>query len=100
LEALHRLEGSAWDEFLGVDGNRPPHKLSKAELYAMLRTKRIRSTGVWKGIGGQRQYAKGFYKRQFEPVWSDLFPDTPTQINKIIRLTRHSQRHSGEETDT
>jgi len=97
LDALHRLEGASYDEFLGVDGNRPPHKLTKAEFYAMLRTKRIRSMGVWKGIGKQRQYAKGFYERQFEPVWRDLFPDTPTQMSKIIRLPRHSQRHSGEE---
>jgi len=97
LQTLHQLEGSSWDEFLGIDGNKPPHKLTKAEFYAMVHTKRVRSMGVWKGIGKQRQYAKGFYKRQFEPVWADLFPDTPTQASKIIRLTRHNQRHSGEE---
>jgi hypothetical protein len=100
LKELHRLVGSHWDEFLGIDGNLPPHELTKAELYAMLKTKRVRSTGVWKGIGKQRRYAKGFYKRQFEPVWNDLFPDTPTQMSKIIHLPRHGQRHSGEENDT
>jgi Protein of unknown function (DUF3631) len=97
LETLHRLEGAHWDEFLGIDGNLPPHKLTKAELYAMFRTKRIRSTGIWQVVRGQRQYAKGFYERQFEPVWSNLFPDTPTQLSKIISLPRHSKRHSGEE---
>lgn len=97
LEALHQLEGSHWDEFLGIDGDQPPHKLTKAELYGMLRTKRVRSTGIWKSISKQRRYAKGFYKHQFEPVWRDLFPDTPTHASKIIRLPRHSQRHSGEE---
>jgi len=97
LEALHQLEGSHWDEFFGIDGDLPPHKLTKAEFYAMLRTRGIRSTGIWKGIGKQRRYAKGFYKHQFEPVWRDLFPDTPTQMSKIIRLPRYSKRHSGEE---
>jgi len=97
LEALHRLEGSRWDEFQGIDGNQPPHKLTKAEFFAMVHTKHIWSRGVWKGIGKQRQYAKGFYKWQFEPVWNDLFPDTPTQMSKIIRLPRHNQRHGGEE---
>jgi hypothetical protein len=96
LEALHRLEGSHWDEFLGIDSNLPPHKLTKAELYAMFRTKRIRSAGIWKVVHGRRQYAKGFYKHQFEPVWANLFPDTPTQLSKIIALPRHSKRHSGE----
>jgi hypothetical protein len=100
LEALHQLEGSPWDEFQGINGNQPPHKLTKAELYAMLHAKHIWSRGVWKGVGKQRRYHKGFYKWQFEPVWRDLFPDTPTQMSKIIRLPRHGQRHSGEENDT
>jgi Protein of unknown function (DUF3631) len=96
LEALHQLEGSHWDEFLGIDSNLPPHKLTVAELYAMFRAKRIRSTNIQKNIGKQRRSAKGFYKRQFEPVWTNLFPDTPTQLSKIIALPRHSKRHSSE----
>jgi hypothetical protein len=98
LQTLHRLESSSWDEFLGIDGNKPPHLLTKAELYAMLGTKRIKSTNIQKRISpSKRKSLKGFYKHQFEPVWRDLFPDTPTQMSKIIRLTRHSRSHSGEE---
>jgi hypothetical protein len=95
LPALHGLEDGHWDEFWGIDENEDVHKLKKSELYALLRTKSIRSGTVWKNIDGKRVCDKGFYGRQFEPVWQDLFGGTPAQSSKIISLPWHKQRHTG-----
>jgi hypothetical protein len=89
LTALHRLPDARWDEFLGLDENCDPHKLTRAELYAMLRTKNLWSRSVWKGTGNNRESNKGFPYEQFEPVWQELFGGTSAQMNKIIRLPRH-----------
>jgi hypothetical protein len=91
LSALDQLPDAHWDEFLGLEENEKPHKLTHAELYSLLRTKRIKSRSVRKG----RETNKGFLREQFEPVWHELFGDTPAQHSKIIRLPWHKQRHTG-----
>jgi hypothetical protein len=95
LRALYELENAKWDEFWGLKGDKDPHKLHKGELYRLLRTKKIQSRTVWKiGVGG-RKSANGFLREQFEAVWRQLFPDTPTQSSKIIALPRHRKQHTG-----
>jgi len=95
LEALHQLPDSHWDEFLGLEENQNPHRLTRAELYWLLGTKRVYSRSVWKTTGMGRECNKGFLREQFEPIWHELFGDTPAQRSKIIRLPRHKQRHEG-----
>jgi hypothetical protein len=95
LPALHELENAGWDEFWGLDGDLDPHKLTRSELYRMLRTKGVRSRTVWKRIGGERVSDKGFLREQFDPVWRQLFPGTAAQSSKIIALPRHRKRRSG-----
>jgi hypothetical protein len=96
LPALHGLEDAHWDEFWGIDENEGVHKLRKSELYALLKTKSLMSVTVSKTIDGRRVFNKGFYAKQFEPLWRDLFGDTLAQPSKIIRLPRHAKRHSSE----
>jgi hypothetical protein len=97
LDALHELEDGHWDEFWGINEDEEVHKLRKSELYALLKTKSIMSGTVWKNIDGRRVCNKGFYAKQFEPWWQDLFGDTLAQSSKVISLPRHARRHSGEE---
>jgi Protein of unknown function (DUF3631) len=95
LTALHQLPDARWDEY-GLDEGMAPRKLDRKDLLTMLRTKGIRTRDVWKRInGGERTSRKGFYRKDFEPMWRQLFGDIPTQPNKIIELPRHSERHSG-----
>src|SRR5215831_4266062 len=95
LEALHGLEDGHWDEFWGINEDGDVHKLKKSELYALLKTKSIMSQTIPKNIDGQRVFNKGFYAKQFEPVWQDLLGDTLAQSSKIISLPRHAKRHTG-----
>jgi hypothetical protein len=92
LSALRKEFG--WDEFWGLSGDEDPHKLTRGELYRLLKTKGIRSQSVFKEVAGRRVSKKGFLREQFEPVWCQLFPGTPAQPSNIIRLTRHKKRHS------
>jgi len=97
LQALHELEDAHWDEFWGIEEDKDVHKLRTSELYVLLKTKSIVSRSVQKRIGGERVSNKGFLLEQFEPVWQQLFGGTLAQSSKIIRLPRHTKRHSGEE---
>jgi hypothetical protein len=92
LSALRKEFG--WDEFWGLSGDEDPHKLTRGELYRLLKTKGIRSQSVFKEVAGRRVSKKGFLREQFEHVWRQLFPGTPAQPSNIIRLTRHKKRHS------
>jgi uncharacterized protein DUF3631 len=96
LEALHKLEDGFWDEFPGIDGNKKLHKLTRDELYKLLKFKRVYRASVRKDGD---IFGKGFYRRQFEAVWRKLFGDTLAQANKIISLPRYSSRHSGDTSD-
>jgi Protein of unknown function (DUF3631) len=95
LTALHQLSDSHWDEF-GLDEGLAPRKLGRRDLLRLLHVKHIRTRDVWKRVGDNRVSRKGFYRKDFEPVWHALFGDTPTQPSKIISLPRHSRRHSGD----
>jgi Protein of unknown function (DUF3631) len=95
LDALYTVEGSVWTEFWGLDDSADPHKLRRSELLRMWRTKNIRSRAVWRPAdhGQKRRDERGFLREQFEPVWAQHFGTTPPQSSKIIRLTRHKNRH-------
>jgi len=100
LDALHQLPNAHWDEFRGLDGCKDPHKLTRAELYDLLREldPPIESRSVQKVVGGngERKSAKGFYRTQFEPHWRALFGGTPAQASKTIRLTQHKESQAGD----
>jgi hypothetical protein len=96
LTALHKLPDSHWDEYWGASGDQDPHPLRKAELYRLMRSKGLHSETVWKYLDGKRVSGKGFTRRQLEPIWAKLFgTGTPAHINNIIRLPRHTDRHTG-----
>jgi Protein of unknown function (DUF3631) len=92
LDALHKLEDGFWDEFPGINGNEKLHKVTRDELYRLLGFKRVYKTNVRKE---GNKFGKGFYRHQFEAVWSELFGDTLTQASKVISLPRHNKRHGG-----
>jgi hypothetical protein len=94
LSALHELEGADWSEFWGLSGDEDPHRLTRAELYRMLKTKKIHSQTIWKRVAGQRASNKGFLREQLEAAWRELFPGTPAQPNKFVALGWHRKRHS------
>jgi hypothetical protein len=98
LTALHQLPDAHWDEF-GLDEGMAPKKLGRKDLLRLLHTKYIRTRDVWKRVGDKRVSRKGFYRKDFERVWQELFGDTPTQPSKIISLPRHNKRHSGDTSD-
>ena len=95
VDLLPALREFGWDEFWGLSDDEDPHPLTRAELYRLLKPKKIRSQPVWKRVGGQRVCNKGFVRAQFEAIWRELFPGTASQFNKIIALPRHGRRHSG-----
>jgi hypothetical protein len=99
LPTLHQLEDAAWDEYRGVSGVGAPHKLTRTELYDLLAVKLIKSVSVPKPIDGARKWAKGFYRKQFEPVWSAMGGVTAAQPSKIISLPRY-KKHLSDGTDT
>jgi hypothetical protein len=91
LTALHQLPDARWDE-VGLDEGAAPRKLNRADLLLLLRKKGIRTRSVWKQLdNGQRESRRGFYRKDFERVWQQLFGDTPTQPSKIIELARHTK---------
>jgi Protein of unknown function (DUF3631) len=96
LIALHQLPDARWDE-VGLDEGAAPRRLNRSTLLTMLRTKSIRTRNVWKQLdNGQRASRKGFYRKDFERVWQQVFGDTPAQPSKIIELARHKNRHGDE----
>jgi Protein of unknown function (DUF3631) len=99
LKALYDLPDAHWDEYRSSDGNKEPHKLTRGELYDLLRTKGIRSKTVWKRIGDERSDNKGFMKEQFLNSWAAIGA-TPPQPSKIIALPRHSKGHGGGTADS
>jgi putative DNA primase/helicase len=99
LKALHDLPDRPWDEYRGSDRSKEPHKLTRGELYDLLKTKGIRSKTIWKRIGDERGDDKGFMKEQFAEAWAEIGA-TPPQSSKIISLPRHSKGHSGGTVDS
>jgi hypothetical protein len=99
LKALWELPDRHWDEYRGSDGNKEPHKLTRGELYDLLKTKGIRSKTIWKRIGDERGDNKGFTKEQFAQAWAEIGA-TPPQSSKIIALPRHSKDHGGGTADS
>jgi hypothetical protein len=99
LALLHNLPDAHWDEY-GLDEGGAPRKLGRKDLLMLLHRKgNDRTRDVWKRVGGKRTSKKGFYRKDFERVWQQLFGDTPTQPSKIIELPRHSNSHSGDTED-
>jgi Protein of unknown function (DUF3631) len=70
LQALHKLEDSNWDEFWGLDGAQDPHRLTKAELYRLLRTKSIFAINIFDNALERRTSRRGFRAEQFQKLWA------------------------------
>jgi hypothetical protein len=98
LKALWDLPDRHWDEYRGSDRNKELHKLTRGELYDLLKTKSIQSKTIWKRIGDERDDDKGFMREQFTEAWAAIGA-TPPQSSKIIALPRHSKGHGGDTAD-
>jgi hypothetical protein len=84
VQALSEIEDAPWAT------------LTNEVLYDRLYRKGIEYRTVWKaGADGKRRSNRGFYRKQFEPIWRELLGHAETQSNKIIRLPRH-KRGTGE----
>jgi Protein of unknown function (DUF3631) len=81
VQALGEIEDGPWAS------------LSKDTLCDMLYRKSIEKRTVWKtGTDATRRSNKGFYRKQFEPLWRNLGYETQqAQSGKIIHLPRHKQ---------
>jgi len=97
VEALVGVDGSMWHAWGGPKDDRPPHKLTQAELAALLRPFHIHPRTVWR-LGGRRERggsSRGYMRSQFEEAWQSYCSadDTPTQGN-VIGLGLHRRRRS------
>jgi Protein of unknown function (DUF3631) len=87
---LHTLN-SLWSDWRGLRDDRPPHKLTAAELGHMLRNFGIRAHTFWPLNRRPEDKSEwGYYKSQFEPAWAAYCPadDTTTHPSGIIRLLK------------
>jgi hypothetical protein len=89
-EAMHNLDDGHWHDYGGPHDDRPPRKLTQAELARLLRPFGIRPKTIWPA---QRQpgskSSRGYVRSQFEAAWARYCPDdTPTQTNQISHLLR------------
>jgi Protein of unknown function (DUF3631) len=94
VKALLTLDDAQWDEFRGVNDDRPARKLSKSELARLLRPFGIRPRTIWP-IPRQPgdKSAKGYLKADFEEAWRAYCSDddsagTTAQGSRIIPLPR------------
>jgi Protein of unknown function (DUF3631) len=85
VEALLDLEDSPWAEWRGVKDNEQPRKLTPTTLAAVLRAFQIRSRSIW--LGGRTAGStsrKGYYRRDFEPVWRKYCPKDGTRAQPHV----------------
>jgi len=88
VDALIELDDGLWHDWRGPKDDRPPHKLSQAELALLLRPFAIRPRTVWPvARQPESRSRRGYLRSQFEVAWRSYCPpDTPTQSNKIHYL--------------
>jgi hypothetical protein len=88
---LHGFEDSIWAEWRGLRGDQRPHKLSQAELAALLRPFGIRPKSIWpSGPRTGARSKKGYTREQFEAAWRSYCSEeeggTSAQAGKIKHL--------------
>jgi hypothetical protein len=93
VEELVGIDGSMWHAWGGPKDDRPPHKLTQAELAALLRPFHIHPRTV-RPRGGRRERgnsARGYMRSQFKAAWEAYCSadDTPTHSNNVIGLGLH-----------
>ena len=96
VAGLNDLEEGAWSEWRGIRDNDRPHRLTQAELAALLAPFQIRPRVIWPGhrAAGSKS-ARGYLRSQFEDAWASYCQGvTPSQPNNIRHLRRHGRRHS------
>jgi hypothetical protein len=88
LPALHDMESGYWSEFCGRERRQQPHKLTEAELRAMLRPLGIVTHSVWpqKGAEGDRS-GKGYTRADFAAAWRAYLDESETgKPAKVVQL--------------
>jgi len=92
VAGLLDLNDGDWNEWRGPKEDRPPHKLSQAELAAMLRPFHIRPRTIWpRNRGAGVSSSRGYMRSWFEQAWDAYCrADTPTQNNKIMPLAEEA----------
>jgi hypothetical protein len=80
VEALLAIEDGLWMEWRGLGDDRPPRKLTQAELARLLRMFDIRPRTIWPlRRTADSKSARGYLREQFEAAWARFCsPDTPT----------------------
>jgi hypothetical protein len=67
---VEEIEDSLWVEWRGSRGDRPPHKLTEAELALLLRPFQIKPRTIWPTPRRREtKSAKGYLRASFEDAW-------------------------------
>jgi len=88
VTALHAMEDGGWDAWGGEHGDRPPHRITNAELAHVLRQRfGIRSRSIWPT--GPRHpgatSAKGYWRSDFETAWAAYCQRAGTPAQRRLR---------------
>lgn len=87
---LNAIDDAPWSEWRGLKDDRQPHKLTPAQLAAMLSLFRIRPRTIWplNRRPGDKS-AKGYLRSQFESAWrSYCSEDGTTSQSNVLRYLR------------
>jgi Protein of unknown function (DUF3631) len=91
IRMLLEIEDGPWNEWRGLQDDRPPRKLTQSELAFLLRPFGIRPRTIWPTPRRPSdRSARGYLRYHFEDAWRAYCPaaDTPTQPSKISYLRR------------
>jgi hypothetical protein len=93
-EALCELDDGPWNEWCGVNDDRPAHKLTQNELVRVLKDFGIRTQTVWPP-GGRKTRGKsgrGYYRRDFERAWARYGRRSSHDAPNVVSLPTRKRR--------
>jgi hypothetical protein len=88
VEQLYQLEGEPWSEWTGLNGDRPAHSITQAQVAHILRDfgiapKTISPLGARESRGPS---AKGYMREQFEKAWASYCRPVAPSHRRTPRL--------------
>jgi hypothetical protein len=91
IDELRALDDGMWNDWRGLNDDRPPRKLNQSDLARLLRLFNIRPQTIWPiQRRPDSRSSRGYLRAQFESAWASYCPpaDTPTQPSRVIPLAR------------
>jgi hypothetical protein len=89
VDALIEIDDGLWHDYRGPKDDRPPRKLTQADLAQLLRPFNIRPRTIWPiARQPESRSRRGYLRSQFEAAWRSYCPpdDTATQSSKVHYL--------------